>query len=46
MLKKESATLSYEEAIANILNWIEEGDNEDDDIPLFENNDNDDSCSD
>ena len=32
--------------LVKLLNWIEEGDNEDDDMPLVENNGDDDSCSD
>ena len=45
MPKRKSTKLSNEEAIVDILNWIEE-DNEDDDMPFVENNDDDDSCSD
>ena len=44
MPKRKSTTLSNEEAIVDILNWIEE-DNEDDDMPLVKNNYDDDSCS-
>ena len=46
MPKRKSTTLSNEEAIVDILNWIEEEDNEDDDMPLVKNNYDDDSCSD
>ena len=46
MPKRKSTKLSHEEAIGDILNWIEEEDNEDDDMALVENNDVDDSCSD
>ena len=46
MPKRKITTLSNEEAIADMLNWIVEEDNEDDDMPLVENNDDDGSCSD
>ena len=51
MPKRKSTTLSNEEAIADILKWIEKEDNEDNDMALVENNDDDvddddDSCSD
>ena len=46
MPKRKGPTLSNEDAIADILNWIEEEDNEDDDMLLVENNDNYGSCSD
>ena len=46
MPKRKSTAISHEEAIAGILNWIEKEDNEDEDMPLVENNDDDDSCSD
>ena len=45
MPKRKSTTLINEEAIADILNWIEK-DNEDGDMPVVENNDDDDRCSD
>ena len=42
MPKRKSTTLSNEEGITDILNWIEE-DNENDNMLLVENNDDDDS---
>ena len=46
MLKRKSTAISHEEAIADILNWTEKEDNEAEDMPLVENNDDDDSCFD
>ena len=43
MPKRKSTTLSNEEGITDMLNWIEEEDNENDNMPLVENNDDDDS---
>ena len=45
MPKRKRTTLTNEEAVADIPNWIKE-DNEGGDMSLVENNDDDDSCSD